>query len=285
MLAVLLAVRLWVFVVVGCSRVVWGWGWVGWRGASVLYADGTPINFILPCTSASPPLPPALRAHMQGASSEHAHMQWIIHYPVAPDTHVPLCYFLDVPFRRGVTRCAHSAVVPLFSFPRRSGQAGVDVNTPPAPPSYTDLGAYPLLVVGDAAVFLLFAAIGAASHASNASPLTVAATAAPFALTWFAIAPLMGAYSRRAVATYQGAAVTTARGWLVGVPSGLALRGVLTSHLPPPAFAIVTLLSTAVLLGAWRGFFVKVRGVEGAEGKQGSVLDGFRMITTLLRRW
>lgn len=161
----------------------------------------------------------------------------------------------------------------------------MDVATSPAPPSYADLAAHPLLAVGDAAVFFAFAAIGAASHASSASAVTVAATAAPFVLTWLAVAPLVGAYSPRAVRTYQGAAVTTARGWLLGVPSGLALRGVLTSHLPPPAFAVVTLLSTAVLLGVWRGVYVKVRGAEGAEGKRGSVFDGFRMITTLLRRW
>ncbi|GAB0489821.1 hypothetical protein MMPV_001046 [Pyropia vietnamensis] len=166
-----------------------------------------------------------------------------------------------------------------------SGQAGVDVATTPAPPSYADLAAHPLLALGDTAVFLTFAAIGAASHASAATPVTIAITAAPFIVTWLAVAPLVGAYSPRAVGTYQGAAVTTARGWLVGVPSGLALRGVLTSHLPPPAFAVVTLLSTAVLLGVWRGVYVKVRGVEGTEGKRASLLDGFRMITTLLRRW
>lgn len=169
--------------------------------------------------------------------------------------------------------------------PYRSGQAGVDVSTSPSPPSYADLAAQPVLALGDAAVFLAFAAIGAASHASSASPLTIAATAAPFILTWAAVAPLMGAYAPRSVQTYQAVAVTTARAWLVGVPSGLALRGVLTSHLPPPPFAVVTLLSTAVLLGVWRGLYVKVRGVEGAEGKRGGVLDGFRMITTLLRRW
>ncbi|OSX76712.1 hypothetical protein BU14_0178s0028 [Porphyra umbilicalis] len=166
-----------------------------------------------------------------------------------------------------------------------SGQAGVDVNTPAAPPSYADMAAHPLLAAGDVAVFLAFATIGAASHAANANPLSVTLTAAPFIVAWLAVAPLMGAYTRRAVGTYQGAAVTTARAWLVGVPSGLALRGVVTSHLPPPSFAVVTLLSTAVLLGVWRGSYVKLRGAEVAEGKRGGVLDGFRMITTLLRRW
>jgi len=169
--------------------------------------------------------------------------------------------------------------------PARSGQAGVDVNTPAAPPSYADMAAHPLLAAGDVAVFLAFATIGAASHAANANPLSVTLTAAPFIVAWLAVAPLMGAYTRRAVGTYQGAAVTTARAWLVGVPSGLALRGVVTSHLPPPSFAVVTLLSTAVLLGVWRGSYVKLRGAEVAEGKRGGVLDGFRMITTLLRRW
>lgn len=61
--------------------------------------------------------------------------------------------------------------------------------------------------------------------------------------------------------------------------------GVLTDHVPPAPFAIITLVSTFVLLGSWRVAYVKLRGDESDDARQGGIFDGFQMVSTLLRRW
>src|SRR4051794_22331742 len=60
-----------------------------------------------------------------------------------------------------------------------------------------DLRRIAALVAGDALAFLVFAAVGRASHTEAAgldAILQVAGTAAPFALGWFIVAPLAGAF-------------------------------------------------------------------------------------------
>src|SRR5437016_10350579 len=62
-----------------------------------------------------------------------------------------------------------------------------------------NIGSTILLVIGDAIVFLIFAAVGRRSHGEAASIsafLQVVGTAAPFALGWFIVAPFVGAYRR-----------------------------------------------------------------------------------------
>ncbi len=54
-----------------------------------------------------------------------------------------------------------------------------------------------LLAAGDALAFMIFAALGRASHseaAGLAAILQVAETAAPFAIGWFVVAPFAGTY-------------------------------------------------------------------------------------------
>lgn len=65
----------------------------------------------------------------------------------------------------------------------------------------------------------------------------------------------------------------------------LLVAGVLTDHVPPAAFAVITLISTYILVGSWRVLYVTIRGNETDEGRRGGILDGFKMVTTLLRRW
>lgn len=61
--------------------------------------------------------------------------------------------------------------------------------------------------------------------------------------------------------------------------------GVLTEHVPPPVFAAITLVFTFAIVGSWRMLYVKLRGEETDEARRGGLIDGFRMVTTLLRRW
>ncbi len=129
------------------------------------------------------------------------------------------------------------------------------------------------LVVGDAVVFLIFASVGRASH-SEAAGLgalgEVARTAAPFAIAWFAVAPFLGAYRRSATATPGVMLRRTELAWLAAWPVALLLRWAFTSQAPPPAFALITLITNALFLGVWRGLFALAAARAGAAGKRGS---------------
>lgn len=119
----------------------------------------------------------------------------------------------------------------------------------------------PALVIGDAAMFLLFAGIGRQSHgeASGLGALgQVAETAIPFALGWFVVAPLLGAYRARATATPGAMLRRTELAWLGAWPATLLLRWTFTREVPPWSFALVILLANALFLGAWRGAFAWV---------------------------
>lgn len=71
------------------------------------------------------------------------------------------------------------------------------------------------------------------------------------------------------------------------VPRPLCIdcAGVLTEHAPPTVFVIISMLSTLVVLSAWRAGYVKIRGVETVTERKGGPLDGLQMVMTLLRRW
>ena len=94
------------------------------------------------------------------------------------------------------------------------------------------------LVAGDAFAILLFAAVGRSNHGESLDQVSdVLATAAPFLIGWFATAPFTGAFGDAAIGTKPGeAAVTAAKGWIVGVPAGLLARAVAKGRrLPAPS--------------------------------------------------
>jgi hypothetical protein len=130
-----------------------------------------------------------------------------------------------------------------------------------------------MLVAGDAVSFLVFAAIGRSSHGEAAgldALLQVAATAAPFALGWWLVAPFVGAYRMRQEKAQGWAArlpssflVRTALAWVLALPVGLALRALFLQRGIPLSFAVVTFIANTILLLGWRGVFlwlVKARG-------------------------
>jgi hypothetical protein len=122
------------------------------------------------------------------------------------------------------------------------------------------------LAAVDGLALLAFAAIGKSSHAADGS-VDVAATvavAAPFLLSWFATSPWTKVYDERdggngtvggeetVPTTTTGLIVDviiqTARGWIVAVPTGIVLRGLLKGYVPPTSFIVVTMVATLVIL-------------------------------------
>lgn len=166
-----------------------------------------------------------------------------------------------------------------------SGQAGADGPDAAGSSSYADLARRVDLVIGDVLSFLMFAYIGRATHGDKSLDFDVLKTAAPFITAWLVTSPLLGAYTREATMNVPSALKFFVRSWALAVPLGIGLRGVLTDHVPPALFAVITLASTFVITGSWRVLYVKVRGDETDEARRGGFIDGFRMVTTLLRRW
>ena len=128
------------------------------------------------------------------------------------------------------------------------------------------IGRIILLVIGDAIVFLIFAAVGRRSHgeaASLSSFLQVAATAAPFALGWFIVAPFIGAYRRRKTTGVGNMAQWTALAWIAAWPVALLFRGIAVDRaVPPVTFMLISLISNMVFLEVWRVLFAWLSGLK-----------------------
>jgi len=121
----------------------------------------------------------------------------------------------------------------------------------------------PLLALSDFLSIMLFASIGKASHSTTGSLdlISVAITAFPFLLAWFTISPLVGSYDKESTLLSQddpsplrfaGVIGNTIKGWSLAIPVGCLLRGFIKGYIPPTPFVVVTLVSTAVILGGSR---------------------------------
>lgn len=132
------------------------------------------------------------------------------------------------------------------------------IDQPRRAPAAPDLRRTVILAAGDALAFMLFAAIGRASHGEASgldALLMVAETAAPFALGWFVIAPFVGAYRAEIGGQPRPMLKRTALAWLIAWPIGLALRALIRSSGIPLTFAIITLVTVLIILLGWRGAF------------------------------
>lgn len=111
------------------------------------------------------------------------------------------------------------------------------------------------MLLGDVVSFLVFAAIGRSSHgeaAGFAALFEVAKTAAPFLLGWLVVAPWTGVYRLSAEQKLAAWSQRTAITWLLAWPLALALRALFLQRAIPISFAIVTLITNAILLVGWR---------------------------------
>ena len=119
----------------------------------------------------------------------------------------------------------------------------------------------PILAAIDFASLVIFAGVGKASHSADGSLdiQGVFTTAFPFLAAWFATSPLTGVYRN----TNSGdgdndgggileAGKLAAKGWIVAIPLGCVLRGVIKGYVPPLPFVIVTMIVTLVILGGTR---------------------------------
>jgi hypothetical protein len=124
------------------------------------------------------------------------------------------------------------------------------------------LGQAGILAVGDTLAFLIFAAIGRASHgeaAGLAAILQIAGTAAPFAAGWFAVAPFSGVFRNAIACQPRRALARTALAWSIACPIGLGLRALIRQTGIPITFAIITYLTNLVLLLGWHGALAWLR--------------------------
>uniref|UniRef100_A0A7S3VAB7 DUF3054 domain-containing protein n=1 Tax=Chaetoceros debilis TaxID=122233 RepID=A0A7S3VAB7_9STRA len=144
------------------------------------------------------------------------------------------------------------------------GMAGNDEDSS----SFTSLSTpldKPALAAVDFLALLVFAGVGKASHSADGS-LDIAAiltTAFPFFLAWFATSPFTGIYesSNSGVNeenTILDAGKLAAKGWIVAIPLGCAIRGVIRGYVPPAPFVVVTLLVTLIMLGGSRMLYAVV---------------------------
>lgn len=116
----------------------------------------------------------------------------------------------------------------------------------------------PLLAAIDFAALILFAGLGKASHSADGTLdiQGVMTTAFPFLLSWFATSPFTGIYADNNIGSgIVDAGKVAAKGWIVAIPLGCALRGVIRGYVPPTSFVIVTLIVTLIILGGSRMIF------------------------------
>lgn len=138
--------------------------------------------------------------------------------------------------------------------------------TPPTPSTqstYMTILERPILALLDLLSFLTFATIGKASHsagtgADEINVFQVVWTALPFLLAWYGTAPLMGSYNDNATTSVRQSLLFSIRGWIVAVPLGCVLRGVLKGYFPPTSFFVVSMISTLVIIGTVRAAYTVV---------------------------
>ena len=109
-----------------------------------------------------------------------------------------------------------------------------------------------LALTADVVAVIVFAAIGRLSHDRPDDLLGLLGTAAPF-LVGLGAAWALPIVRAHPIGLRAGLVV-----WGVTVVLGLLLRAGFTGHLPPPSFAVITLVSLGVLLLGWRSISAAV---------------------------
>jgi hypothetical protein len=115
-----------------------------------------------------------------------------------------------------------------------------------------------ILMLGDLAVFVMFALVGRETHASSDPNLIVNAlpTLMPFVLIWLLVSVPMGVYRPHVYRLTPLSIIRTLAAWIVTGPIALYARALLLARTAIPVpFIIVTLGLNGVLLIAWHVFF------------------------------
>jgi len=161
-------------------------------------------------------------------------------------------------------------------------------------------GAAAALAVGDVAALLVFAAIGRGSHHEAVLALDTFLTAAPFVAGWVGACLALDGYGKVATGWEAvPAGAKAAQCWAVGIPAGLALRGLVQMRVPPTPFVVVSMSVTFVLLVGYRSFLASRRenpslspekraqlaANKAASNKKGNPFDLVKVIGGLTGRW
>lgn len=113
-------------------------------------------------------------------------------------------------------------------------------------------------MLGDLAIFVMFALVGRETHASSDPNLIVNAlpTLMPFVLIWLLISVPMGVYRPNVYRVTPLTIIRTLAAWIVAGPIALYARALLLARTAIPVpFIIVTMGLNGVLLLAWHVFF------------------------------
>lgn len=118
-------------------------------------------------------------------------------------------------------------------------------------------GRLAVLISGDVLTLLLFTWFGRSSHALSA--LDIAAgltTAAPFLMSWFALAPLAGLFRAEVSQTWQKFVPRILLVWLIGGPLAGLLRALFLGRSIPegiiPTFVLITMVVASLFMLIWR---------------------------------
>lgn len=149
------------------------------------------------------------------------------------------------------------------------------------------------LAAGDLVALVTFAVIGRASHGLTTLNWDALRTADPFIAGWLLGSYFLGGYGPdgQGVNGVSRAVTAALKSWAVGVPLGLVIRGIVTSHMPAQAFILVSMGSLLVLMVGWRVAYVYVfaNGGNVVESKpanrSGGVFEFLELLTSLVRRW
>ncbi len=166
-----------------------------------------------------------------------------------------------------------------------SGQSDLDVNEK-TQNNWNDVFSRKDLAFVDATALMGFAAIGRGSHAEGMDIFGILATSLPFLCGWFLVSPLMGSYSRAATKTKGAVPPGLVLGWATSMPIALGIRGLLKGTVPPIPFIVISLVATFVSLCAFRYLYISlVGGTSDDETKDAGVLEVFKMVGSLIKRW
>ncbi len=136
-----------------------------------------------------------------------------------------------------------------------------------------------ILIVGDLLIFIYFAAQGRATHdlPLGSSPLvTILAVAAPFAVPWFILAGLWGAFRLDILARPVRMLLRTAVAWISAGCIGLVARTIILQRPLLPLFAAVALSILGAMLLGWRlvaSLVAAYQARPAGRARQGAALD------------
>jgi hypothetical protein len=114
-----------------------------------------------------------------------------------------------------------------------------------------------VLIGGDLLTLLLFTWVGRSSHTLPGSDIIAALmTAAPFVISWFALAPWFGLFQAQISQAWQKFVPRILIVWLIGGPLAGLLRALFLGRPIPegiiPIFVIITMIVASLFMLIWR---------------------------------